>query len=169
MVHATDPWHTRTRWPQTEVQLKDQRTTEGNTVTREMIKTLETVMRNRKFEGQWESLRILHDMENYNEMELFQGYVAKARGLAIIDAKRKIVAFSVKKRLNMLKTSMRVIKVDLGARQLKNETVHGRVRKTFNFLQIAGTSLHPDNDKKLSVTFIKRGCTVRHLPLFPPP
>jgi hypothetical protein len=143
--------------------------TEGNNVTREMVRTLHTVMRNRKFEGQWESLRILHDIENYNEMETFQGYVARARGLAVVDAKRKVVAFSVKKRLNMLKTSTRVIKVDWGARQLKNETVHGRVRKTFNFLQITGTTLHPDNDKKLSVAFVKKSCTVRPSHLNPEP
>lgn len=156
----TDPWRTCTPCPQTEVQLQDDMANEGNTVTREMIKALEIAIRNREFKGQWEALKVLQDASEDNEMARFSKYTARARGLAVVDEKRGVVTFTVRKRLNLLKTSTRVIKVDLGNRLLKNETVHGRIRKTFPFLQIAGISLNQDNNKKLAIGFIKKGCTV---------
>jgi hypothetical protein len=70
------------------------------------------------------------------------------------------LSFTVRKRLNMFKTSVRVIKVDYARRQIRNETIHGRVRKTFPFLQVLGTKPVFDKPTQLRISFLKFGCQV---------
>mmetsp|Transcript_40901 Transcript_40901/g.63849 ORF Transcript_40901/g.63849 Transcript_40901/m.63849 type:complete len:813 (+) Transcript_40901:368-2806(+) len=82
----------------------------------------------------------------------FKEEAADVAGVTV-NTKTETVGFLVMKRLNMFKTSKRNLVIDISKKQLRNETIHGRIRKSFPFDQILAVVLDHDNTSKLALTF----------------
>ena len=104
--------------------------------------------------------------------EAFVGGIARRRNSVVLDAAAaaqvvaavpdnvevvgSMTSFIVIKKINWFRYSRRRIVIDTSRKQVRNETVHRRIRKQFPFEQILNVKLVKDSDTKLLICFIPR-------------
>lgn len=102
--------------------------------------------------------------------EKFVGGIARRRNSVVMDPSAVVeeavpenveivgntTTFQVTKKINLVRYSRRRIVIDAGRKQLRNETVHRRIRKQFPFDQILNVKFVEGSDTKLLVHFVPR-------------